>query len=76
MKTCKEQSLTGSLLRLKLTCIAVRGKQEKGGGKKERLTLAVNEKHQAFMFANMNGFLKGHKSGSNTSAPLHTLIYS
>lgn len=36
----------------------------------------MNEKHQAFVFANMNGFLKGHKSGSNTSAPLHALIDS
>lgn len=36
----------------------------------------MNEKHQAFVFANMNEFFKRHKSGSNTSAPLHILIDS
>lgn len=46
----------GSLFMLKSTCTAVKGKQGKEGRKKERLTLAVNEKHQAFVFANMNGF--------------------
>lgn len=32
---------------------------------------SCRRKHQDSVFANVNGFLKGHKSGSNTSAPLH-----
>lgn len=51
-------------------------KRKTGKRKEGRLTLSLNEKHQAFVFASMNGFLKGHKSSSNTSAPLHALIDS
>lgn len=48
-------------------------KTEKGG-KNERSTLAMDEKPQAFVFADMNGFLQGHKSSVNTSPPVHALF--